>query len=201
MQTDSSLFGKVHWGVHVCMRSWFSWVRLFVIPWTVASQALLATGFSRQEYWSGLLCPPPGDLPNPGMEPPSPVSPALQADALPLNHQGSPHWGVCLLNRQDLMVTPVASAVRFLCERAVRIYCKTIGIREVTKKVNDPIRRVGVCIPGYLCSQGQVNHPVQIRRRCPGDSISGSRWEGKEGKGCFSTTKFSWLRQRFSESL
>lgn len=41
------------------------------------------------------------------------------------------------------MVTPAASAVRFLCERAVRIYCKTIGIREVTKKVNDLIRRVG----------------------------------------------------------
>ena len=148
-----------------------------------------------------VVMPPPRDLPNPGIEPTSPVSPALQADALPLNHQGSPHWGVSLLNRQDLMVTPAASAVRFLCERAVRIYCKTIGIREVTKKVNDLIRRVGVCIPGYLCSQGQVNHPVQIRRRCPGDSISGSRWRGKEGKGCFSTTKFSWLRQRFSESL
>ena len=99
------------------------------------------------------------------------------------------------------MMTPAASAVRFLFERAVRISCKTIGIRDVTKKVNDLVRRGGICISGYLCSQGQVNHPVQIRRRCPGDSISGSRREGKEGKGRFSTTKFSSLRQRFSESL
>ena len=44
-------------------------------------------GFSRQEYWSGWLCPPPGDLPNPGIEH---TSPALQADSLPLNHWGNP---------------------------------------------------------------------------------------------------------------
>ena len=54
--------------------------------WTVARQAPLSTGFSRQEYWSGLPCPPPGDFSNPGIEP---VSPALQVDSLPLNHQGS----------------------------------------------------------------------------------------------------------------
>ena len=46
----------------------FSRVRLFVTPWTVARQAPLSMGFSRQEYWSGLPCPPPGDLPSPGME-------------------------------------------------------------------------------------------------------------------------------------
>ena len=55
-------------------------VRLFATPWTVAHQTVLSMGFSRQEYWSGLLCPPPRDLPNPGIEPKSPVS---QADSLP----------------------------------------------------------------------------------------------------------------------
>ena len=50
----------------------------FVTPLTVAPQAALSTGFSRQEYWSGLPCPPPGDLCDPGIEPKSPVSPALQ---------------------------------------------------------------------------------------------------------------------------
>ena len=45
---------------------------------------------SRQEYWSGLPCPPPGDLPNPAIEPVSPVSSALQVDSLLLSHQGSP---------------------------------------------------------------------------------------------------------------
>ena len=54
-------------------------VRLFATPWTVAYQAPLSMGFSRQEYWSGLPFPSPGDLPDPGIEP---GSPALQADAL-----------------------------------------------------------------------------------------------------------------------
>ena len=54
-------------------------VRLFVIQWTVASQAPLSLGFFRQEYWNGLPFPPSGDLPNPGIEP---RCPALQADSL-----------------------------------------------------------------------------------------------------------------------
>ena len=58
--------------------------------WTAALQVPLSMWFSRQEYWSGLLCPPPGDLPNVGIEPVSPVSPASQGDSLPLSHQGSP---------------------------------------------------------------------------------------------------------------
>ena len=52
-------------------------VRLFVTPWTVAHQALLPLGFSRQEYCSGLPFPSPGDLPDPGIKLTSPVSPAL----------------------------------------------------------------------------------------------------------------------------
>ena len=48
-------------------------------------------GFSRQEYWSGLLCPPPGDLPDPVIKLTSPVSPSLQVDSLPLSHRGSPY--------------------------------------------------------------------------------------------------------------
>ena len=46
-----------------------SLVQLFVTPWTVARQAPLSMGFSRQGSWSGLPCPPPGDLPDPGIEP------------------------------------------------------------------------------------------------------------------------------------
>ena len=65
-------------------------VWLCVTLWTVAHQAPLSMGFSRQEYWSGLPFPTPGDLPDPGIEPMSPVSPALQADALQLSHLGSP---------------------------------------------------------------------------------------------------------------
>ena len=47
-------------------------VRLFATPWTVGHQAPLSTGFPRQEYWSGLPFPPPGDLPDPGIKPSSP---------------------------------------------------------------------------------------------------------------------------------
>ena len=63
-----------------------SCVRLFVTPWTVAHQAPLTMGFSRQEYWSGLPFPSPEDFPDPGFEP---RSPALQADSLPSEPQGS----------------------------------------------------------------------------------------------------------------
>ena len=54
-----------------------SHVQLFEAPWTVARQTPLSIGFSRQEYWSGLSCPPPGDGLDPGIEPTSLVSPVL----------------------------------------------------------------------------------------------------------------------------
>ena len=63
--------------LHVCMLSHFSFIQLFATPWSVALQAPLSIEFSRQEYWSGLPCPPPGNLPNSGMELTSLMSPAL----------------------------------------------------------------------------------------------------------------------------
>ena len=62
-------------------------VWLFVTPWTVAYQAPLSMGFSRQEYWSGLPFPSPGHLPNPGIKP---GSPTLEADALTSEPPGKP---------------------------------------------------------------------------------------------------------------
>ena len=62
-------------------------VRLFATPWTVAYQAPPSMGFSRQECWSGLPFPSPGDLPDPRTEP---GSPALRADALPSEPPGEP---------------------------------------------------------------------------------------------------------------
>ena len=69
------------------MLSLFIPVQLFVTLRIVARQAPQSMGFSRQEYWSRLSCPPPGFLPNPGIKP---LSPALQTDSLPLSHWGSP---------------------------------------------------------------------------------------------------------------
>ena len=53
--------------------------------------ARLSVGFFKHKYWNGLLCPPPGDLPDPRIKPKSPASPALQTDSLPLRHWGSPY--------------------------------------------------------------------------------------------------------------
>ena len=72
--------------LHTCVLSYFSHVLLFVTPLTVAGQAPLSMGFSRQEYWSGLPCPLPGYLPNPGIKPESSKSPALQTNSLLLSH-------------------------------------------------------------------------------------------------------------------
>ena len=76
--------------IYVHVLSHFGRVQLFVTPWTLAHQAPLSMGLSRQEYWSGLPCPPPGALPHPGMEARSVESPALQADSLPAELLGSP---------------------------------------------------------------------------------------------------------------
>ena len=62
-----------------CVLRRFSHVRFFETPWTIACQAPLSVGFSRQGYWSGLSCFPPGDLPDPGIEPRSLAPPALHS--------------------------------------------------------------------------------------------------------------------------
>ena len=70
-----------------------SHVRLFQTSWTVAHQAPPSMGFSRQEYWSGLPFPSPGDLPDPGIES---RSPTLRADSLPSKPPGNPYMCVCV---------------------------------------------------------------------------------------------------------
>ena len=68
---------------------------LFPVPWTIAGQAPLSMGFPRQEYWSGLSFPSPGDLPYSGIEPVSPASPTL-ASGFSLSHLGSPLYCVVI---------------------------------------------------------------------------------------------------------
>ena len=83
---------------HACMLS-CSVMSDSVTPWIVAHQAPMSMGFSKQEYWSGLPFPPPGDLPDPGIEP---VSPAMEADSKIFKDEdriclvfGSPSWNIC----------------------------------------------------------------------------------------------------------
>ena len=83
---------KLEYILHLCVLGCFSRVRLFATLWTVARQAPLSMGFSRQEYWSGLPCPPPGDPPNPGTEPASPASPVGWVVLHHQRHLASPHF-------------------------------------------------------------------------------------------------------------
>ena len=101
-----------------------SHVPFFVTSWTVACKAPLSMAFSRQEYWSGFPFPPPGDLPNPGIEPTSPASPALQVDSLPRSHLGSPSWlyhntkqSVCFV----WLFFGLFLEVRYLCQECRRV--------------------------------------------------------------------------------
>ena len=78
-----------------CVLRRFSRVRLPTTPWTVAHQAPLSMGLSRQESWNELPFLPPGDLPNTGIEPESSAFPARQTDSLLLSH-----WGSCIYYKQ-----------------------------------------------------------------------------------------------------
>ena len=74
---------------------WYlSSVQLFAIPWTITHQAPLSMEFSRQEYWSGMPCPSPGDLPDPGIELMSPMSPALAGGFFTAELPGKPSFNL-----------------------------------------------------------------------------------------------------------
>ena len=88
--------------LYVCA---LSCVWLFATPWTVAHQASLSVEFSRQEYWSGLLFPPPGHLPNPGVEPTSLACPALAGGFFTTE----PRWSFCYFTSLSSSSSPPSS--------------------------------------------------------------------------------------------
>ena len=86
-------------------------VQLFATPWTVAHQVPPSMEFSRQQYWSGLPFPSPGDLPDPGIEP---GSPTLQADALPSEPPGKPNAASLVAQRLKCLPAIQETQVRSL---------------------------------------------------------------------------------------
>ena len=91
---------------YLCLCAWpLSHVLLFATSWTVALQAPLSMGFSRQEYWSGFPCVSSGDLPNPGIEPTSPMSPALTGRFFTTVPPGKPLWNTCIYQIADKIVS------------------------------------------------------------------------------------------------
>ena len=97
------------WISHACMLSCFGRVQLFASQWAIVHQVPLSMGFSRQEYWSGLLCPPPGDLPDPGIEPVSLLSPVLAGECFTTSanwEAGNSLVYTYILSLLDLLPTP-----------------------------------------------------------------------------------------------
>ena len=101
----------------MCILSHFSHVQLFATPWTVAHQAPLSIGFSRQEYWSGLSCPLPGDLPDPGIEL---MSSSLQTNCSLLIYWGSPNNYYLSLITVTLNSQPMSSFPHLVGTDAIR---------------------------------------------------------------------------------
>ena len=123
-----------------CMLSCFSHVQLFATPWTVAHQAPLSMGFPRQEYWSRLLCPSPGDIPHPRIELVSLMSPAL-ADGFfttsatweytRIDWYFQIHWNWCnLYSIVNIMhfILPISLSCSILCEYNNPLICIALNI-------------------------------------------------------------------------
>ena len=101
-------------------------------------QAPLSVGFSRQEYWSGLSCPFTGDLPNPGIEPTSPVSPALQADSLPLSYQVKP-WTKGRGSQEEswTLKRHLKASLSILYNVVIKgkeVYFRKVSLKKINKK-------------------------------------------------------------------
>ena len=143
-----------------CKVKLLSHLQLFATSWTVAYQAPLSMGFSRQEYWSGLPFPSLGDLPNPGIKP---VSPALQADTLP----SEPPGNVCFMYLGDpILVAYVFTIVMYswidplICVPRVSFSChlplqdspRSTGRSETGLLSYDCFCPVFWCVWDYVCA-------------------------------------------------
>ena len=121
----------------MCLYAWLlSHVWLFATPWTVAHQASLSMGFSRQEYWNRLPFPTAGNLPNPGIKPQSPVSPVLPSRFFTTASPGKPSYR---LNRPIFF--PLIHAMRCVSER---IYYHT-SPRRIIMMTKSKVKEESIC--------------------------------------------------------
>ena len=120
--------------VHVCALSHFSCVRLFATPRAVTHQAPLSMGFSRQEYWSGLPCLPPGTLPDPVVKPVSLMSPALAGRFFTSSTTWEPHF----IHSSGCVSTPVFQFIPSFLPHLVfvRLFSATVSLFLLGKYVH-----------------------------------------------------------------
>ena len=117
------------------MLSCFSCIGFFAAQWTGAHQGPLSMGFSRQEYWSRLPFPLPGDL-DPGTKPKSSISPALQVDSLLLSHQGNPlNTMLKVKSRMTGYRIAINILVVYPCDRVADWYIQFVDATQHHKRV------------------------------------------------------------------
>ena len=157
-------------------------IRLFVTPWTVAHQASLSMEFCRQEYWSGLPIPPPAALPDPGIEPRSPV---LQADSLPFEPPGKPiilSSTMCKLSylKSGVSVTPagVSSTHRIiqlwpsLCRHVIaRPFSDSIPFLQNSQSCTTALFPLGICWLGLKVWNRKKTSILPRARACLSEPI------------------------------
>ena len=159
--------------VHTCMLSHFSRVWLFATLWTIACQAPLSMGSSRQEYWSGLSCPSPGDLPSPGIKPMSLTFPALAGrfittsaiwEAYTHTHTYIQHTHTYTQSiswdqffRQYNKLTGLIFLTKFFFSfKNSNCYCKKVKPRQHVKKQRHYFVNKGPSSQGYSFSSSHV---------------------------------------------
>ena len=155
--------------MHAC-----SVIQSCLTRWTVAHQAPLSKGLSRQEYWSRLPFPPSGELPDPGIKPMSLVSPALQADSLLLSHQGnivikfsSVQWLSCVW----LLATPWTVARQASLSITNSRSLLTLMSIELVMPSNHLILCHPLRTPAFNLSQHQGSFPMSQFFASHGQSI------------------------------
>ena len=160
------------------MLSHFSHVQHFVTLWTAACHAPLSMRFSRQEYWDGMPCPSPGDLTDPGIEPTYPLAPALQADSLPVGHQGTPTKYLPAYKLYPMGQNCTVNTQIFLIKQSDNEFYKRHQLRkrEVSQTVKQQER------VRQLCELQQQDHCRQENKRLRvGSEITVFEEYGKKG--------------------
>ena len=153
-------------------------VWLFAAQWTVACQTSLFTEFSRQEYWSGLPFPTPGDLLNPGIKPLHLLH--WQADSLPLSHLGSNIQGLPQPITAFAIIARLWSTKRLKLEKKLRLKLKKVG------RTTRPIR--------YDLNQISYDYTVEVINRFKGWDLRDKGLKTKNhGHRCFTLYRRQWL--------
>ena len=151
----------------VCVLSRFSCVWLFATPWTVALLLPLSMGFSRQEYWSGLPCPPPGDLLNPGTEPMSLMSPALADRFFTISATWeAPGYEYHLLKKHWIKTYVHIASNKHLCVSNVGAVLICLFLSHIPLSLSSSLSFFPV-----LCS-----FPLPLPLKAPGPQLTISHW-------------------------